>query len=151
MEQRTIPLRLGPDLHRALDRIAHHEDQTVGQIIRDAITRDLRRREKAKTSARTDERLVAPLRALLADDLAYSTGWTDLQARLGRKGYTLREAGGGLILCRHPSGNRLCKASELGYSYSALMRRFDAPFPGHRHTLLAQRDDADGLRRPIAR
>ena len=93
------------------------------------------RRSKAKTARRADERLVAPLRALLADDLAYAAGWDDLQARLLRKGYQLREAGGGLAL--HDAGSeRLCKGSDLGYSYSRLMRRFKVPFPGHGHRYL---------------
>ena len=43
------------------------------------------------------------------------------------------EAGGGLALHAHPKGTRLCKASELGHAYIPLMRRFQAPFPGHSH------------------
>jgi hypothetical protein len=128
------PIRLDPAVWDALHRIAAEEDVTIGQIIREAITRDLRRRAEAKTPVRADERLVAPLRALLADDFAFAAGWGDLQSRLARKGYRLAEAGGGLVLQAVDSGERLCKASELGYSYSALLRRFDCVFPGHAHT-----------------
>jgi hypothetical protein len=128
------PIRLDPAVWAALERIASDEDVTVGHIIRGAITRDLRRRTEAKTPVRADERLVAPLRALLADDFAYAKGWSDLQARLDAKGYRLAEAGGGLILQDRQTGARLCKASELGYSYSALLRRFDCVFPGHSHS-----------------
>ena len=39
----------------------------------------------------------------------------------------------------HPEGRRLCKASELGHSYSTLMKRFGTPFPGHSHARLAER------------
>ncbi len=31
------------------------------------------------------------------------------------------------------------QASELGWTYSALMRRFVQPFPGHSHTHLSER------------
>ena len=79
------------------------------------------------------------LRALLADDLAYAGGWSELQQRLKRKGYELRESGGGLALFSFPGGGKLAKASDLGYSYARLMRRFGAPFPGHSHGYLAAR------------
>lgn len=127
-------IRLDPVHWAALDRIAAEEDVSVGQIIRWAIDRDLRRRAAAKTPIRADERLVAPLRVLLADDLAYAKSWGELQTRIGTKGYRLVESGGGLILQRIETGDRVCKASELGYSYSALLRRFDTVFPGHAHT-----------------
>ncbi|VDC25267.1 hypothetical protein [Pseudogemmobacter humi] len=134
MELREFTLKLPEPTVLALRRIAVDEDASIGQIIREAIARDLSRRARAKTSVRTDERLVAPLRALLADDFAYAAGWSDLLLRLRRKGFRLEEAGGGLILVGAEGGARFCKASELGYSYAALLRRFDAPFPaGHRH------------------
>jgi len=56
-----------------------------------------------------------------------------------RKGYVLRAAGGGLALHDWPGDRRLCKASELGFSYSRLMRRFSSPFPEHPHAWLAAR------------
>jgi len=76
---------------------------------------------------------------LLATDFAQARNWQDLSARLQEKGYILREAGGGLALHSHPKGVRMCKASELGHAYMSLMRRFSAPFPGHRHRHLADR------------
>jgi hypothetical protein len=116
---------------QALREVAEREDVSVGQVIRDAIDRDLRRREKAKRDGRTDEALVAPLRSLLADELAFAQDWQDLQTKLAAKGYALQEAGGGLILVSLPSRERLCKASELGYSHTRLARRFGTPFPNH--------------------
>ncbi|MGQ0565444.1 MAG: hypothetical protein ACT4OK_10275 [Gemmobacter sp.] len=132
MAYRDITLRLSEVTLAALELAARAEDTSVNHIIRDAIDRDLRRRAPAKTPVRADERLVAPLRALLADDFAYAQGWADLIARLAHKGFLLVESGGGLLL-RRSTGERLCKASELGYSYSRLLSRFDAPFPGHAH------------------
>lgn len=134
----TVSIQMSPAMVAALRQIAGEDDASLGAVVRDAIKRDMYRRTRAKTARRADERLVAPLRALLADDLAYAVGWDDLQARLSRKGYQLREAGGGLAL-HDAAGARVCKGSDLGYSYSRLIRRFDAPFPGHRHRYLHQR------------
>jgi hypothetical protein len=126
-------IRLDPATWAVLEKFAAEDDVSVGQIIRGALSREITRRGTAKTPVRADERLVAPLRALLADDFAYAIGWDDLQQRLSCKGYRLAEAGGGLIL-QSVLGERVCKASELGYSYSALLRRFNCGFPGHAHT-----------------
>lgn len=139
MEKLRISFEVDRVTLEALRHVAAHEGENVGDMLRQAVARDLHRRNRAKKTVRSDERLVAPLRALLADDLAFAKGWDDLQARLRLKGYALREAGGGLILVRHPSGERLAKASDLGYSYSRLMRRFNAPFPGHAHSWLFER------------
>lgn len=140
MDDRTLIVTLDPLTIQALRRIAADEDLDVSAIVRRAIERDLYRRSRAKKADRPDERLVAPLRALLADDFAYAVDWTDLLTRLAHKGFALRESGGGLILVRHPSGDRVAKASELGYSYSRLMRRIGAPFPGHRHAYLFRKE-----------
>ncbi|WP_457649744.1 ribbon-helix-helix domain-containing protein [Profundibacter sp.] len=134
----SVLVKLPATTLEALNRIARQEDVSVGQIIRNALNRDFRRREKAKKPVRADERLVAPLRALLADDFAYAESWTDLQNRLAGKGYSLREAGGGLCLHRQ-NGEQICKGSELGYGYASLMRKFQRPFPGHRHKWLSDR------------
>jgi len=139
----SVFVKLPAPAVEALNRIARQEDVSVGQIIRDALNRDFRRREKAKKSVRADERLVAPLRALLADDFAYAESWADLQNRLAGKGYSLREAGGGLCL-HHLNGERICKGSELGYGYASLMRKFQRPFPGHHHKWLADKKPGGG-------
>ena len=118
---------------RALSALARAEDVTVGQLMRDAIARDLRLRAKPKKDVRTDEVLVASLRSLLAQDLADATSWSDLQRRLARQGFTLRPAGGGLILCNLSDGQKRCKASDLGHAHSQLARTFGRAFPGHPH------------------
>lgn len=136
----TVSIQLSAEMIAALREIARCEDATPGAIIRDAIKRDLFRRTRAKSARRADEQLVAPLRALLADDFAYAGNWDELQIRLRRKGYQLREAGGGLAL-HDLQGNRVCKGSDLGFSYTRLMQRLRAPFPGHSHRYLAARLD----------
>ena len=132
-------MKLAPEMLRAAAALAREKDITLGQLIRDLLHRELLRHQNAKPPVRVDERLVAPLRARLAGDLAEATGWEDLDGRLRAKGYVLRAAGGGLALHRYPCDQRLCKASELGFSYARLMRRFQAPFPGHAHTWLADK------------
>jgi hypothetical protein len=129
MEQaHAVSLKLSEPMLRALSATARAEDVTPGQIIRDAIARDLRRR-KAKTPVRADEHLVAPLQALLGPALGLSSDWYELQAALVRHGYRLHEAGGGLALHRADDGSRVCKASELGFSYTKLQRRLGGPIP----------------------
>jgi hypothetical protein len=135
-------VRLAPVTWSALERIARDEDRSVGDILRDAVERDLYRRTRAKKAVRPDERLIAPLRALLADDLAYAASWPELAARLARKGYALIESGPGLVLAAQPSGQRLCKASDLGYSHSRLASRLGSPFPSHAHAHIVARSAA---------
>lgn len=140
MRWQQIHMKIDTPLLRATEHLARERDITVGQVVRDALAAELRRvRRNAKTPVRADERLLAPLRALLAADMAAAKTWLDLQNKLKSKGYELREAGGGLAMYSFPEGARLCKASELGASYATLMRRFKAPFPGHAHRHLVDR------------
>ena len=133
-----IEMKMQVDMLRAASALARRRDITVGQLVRDLLAREITRAH-ARPPIRADERLVAPLRARLAEDLAHATGWDDLQARLRAKGYVLRAAGGGLALQDWPGDRRICKASELGFSYARLMRRFGAPFPDHPHRHLTAR------------
>lgn len=140
MIQHDVSLKLSDPMLQAARSVAASRDVTVGQVIRDALATELRRvRAGAKTPNRADEQLLVPLRSLLATDFATSRAWAELASRLKAKGYALREAGGGLALHSEPDGQRLCKASELGFSYAALMRQFGKPFPGHAHGYLATR------------
>ena len=140
MDMRDVTLRLPTPMIASALRLAQQRDETLRQVICQAIGAEIERCGRpAKTLNRADEQLLAPLRVLLAADFAQARSWQDLTARLQEKGYTLREAGGGLALHSHPKGVRMCKASELGHAYMSLMRRFNAPFPGHRHRHLADR------------
>ena len=127
----TVTFKLHPETIRAARELAGERDISVGQLIRDVLAREISKVRDARPSVRADERLVAPLRARLAGDLAYATGWDDLDTRLKEKGYVLRAAGGGLALHSWPENQRQCKASELGFSHARLMQRFGHPFPGH--------------------
>ena len=143
----TCTLKLTEPLRIAALELAEHRDISLGQLVRDLLAKEIARAANAKPPVRADERLVAPLRARLAGDLAHAINWDDLDRRLKHKGYVLRVAGGGLALHDWPDDRRVCKASELGFSYSRLMRRFGSPFPSHPHTWLAHRmlpEDDDG-------
>jgi hypothetical protein len=132
MDMQSIYLRLPAPLLQAAVLLAQDRDCSLGALVRTALTAEIKRaRSRAKTPNRADERLVDPLRALLAVDFGEARSWPDLQARLAAMGYALREAGGGLALYSHPAGTRLCKAPELGHAYASLMHRFGQPFPDH--------------------
>lgn len=140
MDMRDVTFQLPAQMIASALRLAHNRDATLGQVIHQALSAEIMRSSQpAKTPNRADEQLLAPLRVLLAGDFAQARNWQDLANRLRQNGYTLREAGGGLALHSHPKGMRICKASELGNAYMSLMRRFNAPFPGHRHRHLADR------------
>lgn len=132
-------MKMHSEMLRAAGGLAKAQDITLGQLIRNLLHGEINRQRQARPPVRADEQLVAPLRARLAMDLAQAKGWFDLQSRLNTKGYVLRAAGGGLALHSWPDDIRHCKASELGFSYSRLMRRFRDPFPGHAHTWLADK------------
>lgn len=140
MKMHDVTIKLPGPMLEAAHRLARARDASLGHILRTALSEEIRRASRvAKTPNRADEQLLAPLRVLVAADFGAACGWADLQSRLQAKGCALREAGGGLAVHSHPEGLRLCKASELGHSYSSLMRRFGRPFPGHAHRWLADR------------
>jgi hypothetical protein len=114
-------------------RLAQARDSTLGQIIRDALSAEIRRCSRNATMPNRAEE------QLLASEFALAKTWYDLQERLQAQGYALREAGGGLALHSYPDGMRMCKASELGHAYASLMRRFGAPFPRHSHRHLVDK------------
>lgn len=134
-----ISLYVDPTTHAALRKAALDSGWPLEDVVHDAIRRDLFRRSRAKKGNRPDERLIAPIRALLADDFNYAQGWTDLQKRLRNKGYELREAVGGLAVYRIADNHKCAKASDLGHAYARLIRRFQAPFPGHSHRYMFDR------------
>ncbi|WP_185020829.1 hypothetical protein [Histidinibacterium lentulum] len=153
MSDDSVTIRLGRTLHAAARDLARMQDISLGQLLRDALAREIGRAERgARPPVRADERLVAPLRARLAPILAEAPTWTVLLHRLQREeGVTLVEAGGGLAVLSFPDRQRLCKASELGFSYARLMRRIGAPFPGHSHTWLFEKAGQGEQPKPLTR
>ena len=125
-----VDVKLQAELADAARRLARERDVTVSQLLRDLVVNELRRKQRARPTVRADERLVAPLRARLAGDLAHARNWEDLKNRLNGKGYLLVASGGGLALHAIATGRRGCKASDLGFSYGRLVERMGTAFPG---------------------
>ena len=131
-----IQIRFDEDLARSVERAASRVDMPVGSYIRDTLAKASQPCHPALAYA--GPRKPLGLRAYLAHDFAYAQDWDDLREGLRAKGYELAERGGGLVL-RTVEGERLCKASDIGHPYAALMKRFGAPFPNHSHHHLEQR------------
>lgn len=137
---RRLILDLPEPLFAALSEAAAERGRSLPEELRHRLRKSLPPDPCAVTrSGRTEERLLAPVRARVAADIGQATGWDDLQSRMRAKGYIFRERGGGLALHRLSDGERLCKGSEIGAAYADLMRRFRAPFPGHSHRHLVSR------------
>ncbi|MEM7641529.1 MAG: hypothetical protein AAF366_03275 [Pseudomonadota bacterium] len=128
-----MTIRMPAEMAEAVKALAARFDVMPGQVVRHAVSEELRRRcQPPKTPNRADEALVASLQTLLAGDIAQAVSWPDLDRRLGAKGYRMMAAGGGCALFT-TAGMKLCKGSELGFTYRQLVRRFGRAMPGHPH------------------
>ena len=123
---KQIVLNLSPELHDALQHLAGRDETAFEEILKGALRNDLRRRINARSARKAAT--VAPLLAMVGDDLADATDWYDLQERLRTQGYQLDRCGGGLSL-RQLSGEYVCSCADLGYSHARLTRRFGRPIP----------------------
>lgn len=125
MNSRTVTIDLPADLVLAVHDLATENEGTVGKIVEDLLVAHLATQKGAKKKTQTaDERLVFALQKLLFRDMAEAEGWHDLDVRLRRHGYFLKIAWGGLSLHTETSGQWLCNASDLGFSYVTFLRRF---------------------------
>ena len=126
----TLTLQIPTDMAEAISLIARSEDATPGEIIRDAIWRDMRRRAALKKAETLFDRAYDPVRNLLEPDFESALDWQHLQSRLQDKGYRLLQGRCDLIVHR-TSGERICSLSEIGQNQSELALRFKAPFGAH--------------------
>lgn len=126
-----VTLKLPDKLLRDAARVAHGDSVSIGHMVRVLLAKEVDRRLSPKARVVADEGLLAALQALLASDMAEATGWDDLASRLSYHGYELRPFGGGLVLYKTSCETRVCKASELGFAYRTLVKRFGGPMPGH--------------------
>lgn len=108
-------------------------DQTPAAVLRDLIRLEVQRNDRraANAVAMPDEQFLWRLRHLVAGALIGARDWAGLQAALARQGLAYHPAGGGLTLIDTETGEVLCKASQVGPAYLALVRRFGTGFPGH--------------------
>ena len=122
----SITIRFGDDLAPRVERAAALMGQSMGDFIRDHLERILRQAPGDPVAA--GPRKPQALKVFLAHDFAHARTWGELHETLRRKGYELMPVGRGLVICTL-SGERLCRASEIGQHYSILQKRFRAPFP----------------------
>jgi hypothetical protein len=113
--------------------LCRERDETPGAVLRDLVRLEVKRwaARQARSDEVIDERLLVRLRLLVAEALARSESWGQLQEALGDRGLRFRPSGGGLILADLATGEALAKSSLVGPPYLDLVRRFRAGFPGH--------------------
>lgn len=138
----SVSFKLPEHMVARLAEIAANEDVSVGQVIRLAIEREFARRDGMASHPRTPPHLLAPIRDRVRADFIEARSWGELKTGLVARGYSLREAGGGLALHDAITGRFLCRTSEIGFGYPALLRRFQNPFPGHSQTALLNKIQA---------
>jgi hypothetical protein len=97
------------------------------------------RRLASEREAQASEPLLAQVRDTVQRALQTSRGWADLQRTLRMSDLEYVECGRGLAVRRKSDATIICKASEVGPGYFLLIKRFQSPFPGHRHQWLADR------------
>ena len=135
MELESVTLKLPRDLLSGAQRVATARDVTIGHMVRQLLKREVARQLSDRPTDAPDARLLAALQALLARDMADAAGWDDMAERLRLHGYDLRPVGGGVVLYKTSCNTRVCKGSEIGFGYSALVKRFGCAMPGHPHTM----------------
>lgn len=129
MDTESVTLKLPRALLSEAQHVATAREVTIGHMVRQLLRREVDRQLGAKVDQNTDERLVVALQTLLARDMADADGWEDLAARLRHHGYDLRMLGGHVVLAKSSCHTTVCDASDLGFSYASMVKRFDAPFP----------------------
>ena len=82
MDQNRISFALTESLQLVAQEMAQEDDISLGQLIRNLLSKEISRRRNARPPVRADEQFIAPLRARLAIDLAHGQSWNDIQARL---------------------------------------------------------------------
>lgn len=130
MTLETVTLKLPRQLLSDAGIVASAQDVTIGHLVRHLLAKEVARRLNPKTGNQVDDGLLAALQALFAKDMNAATDWDDLAARLHRHGYELRPVGAGGVLYKKSCNTRVCKSSELGPAYRALVKRFAKDAPG---------------------
>ena len=120
-------------LWRRFEMLCRERDETPGAVLRDLVRLEVKHQDsrKARRNEVPDERLLVRLRLLVAQALAVSESWGQLQGALGERGVKFMPASGGLVLVDAETGRTLAKSSQVGPAYLDLVRRFGNGFPGH--------------------
>lgn len=123
MKNEMVILRLPPDLLASLRMLAREAGVTPGQYLRDYVALRSAERTAPHPVPKPGNTATAMLRDAIEDILDSATSWERLQASLVAQGFALRLKGLRLVLDAWPSGEEVCKASDLGFSYAALIDR----------------------------
>ncbi|AZQ67949.1 RecQ family ATP-dependent DNA helicase [Silicimonas algicola] len=95
--------------------------------------------ERKRDVPSADEDRTLELQRILRASVRASSSWDELQAALRVEGLELVPRGGGLVLRSLSHRSDVRKASDLGYAYARLIKRFGGGFPGHPATWLVER------------
>lgn len=129
MELESVTLTLPRELLAGAQRVATARDVTIGHMVRQLLKREVDRQLSSKAAGGPDGRLQVAVQALLARDMAEAHDWPDMAKRLRPHGYDLRVRNGGIVLYKTSCDTRVCKGSEIGFPYAALIKRFGGPMP----------------------
>jgi hypothetical protein len=125
MNKRAVTVQLPSELFLAVHDLATEQERTVAKVIEDLLVAHLAARDgKARSAEVPDERLIFALQKLLFRDMANASDWSDLYTRLLAHGYFLKISWGGLSVHTETSGQKICNAADLGFSYVTFLRRF---------------------------
>lgn len=121
-----LHLNINLNTYRSLLTIAAAEHDTIDGVIRDAISRNIARRQRAigENGIQT-VRARAALRARLAPDFRLAKNWADLDRRLGLKGYVFITIAAELLL-QDAEHITVCSLAMLGHNDLKLIRKFGA-------------------------
>ena len=125
MDTESVTLKLPRALLSEAQHVATAREVTIGHMVRQLLKREVDRQMSAKAEEDTERRLIVALQALLARDMADAGDWDDLATRLRPHGYEMQVRDGSAVLVKSSCGTSVCKASELGFSYASMVKRFD--------------------------
>jgi len=141
-----ISVSLPRILADALTGIAEAFDLTTGAVVREALTQFLKNVENdySGTNAENNKLPDQDLRndaykKIFVYAVNSSKNWNQLQSKLAQDSLEIAPKGGGLVLRIANTNQDICKASEAGFGYSSLIKKFKSGFPGHNHQWLAIR------------
>lgn len=129
MDLESVTLKLPRELLSGAQRVATAREVTIGHMVRQLLKREVDRQLSSKDSGVVGEGLISAVQALLARDMADASGWDDMAERLRPHGYALGPCDGGVALIKSSCGTRVCRGSELGFSYANLVKRFGSQMP----------------------
>lgn len=129
------------DIKARFVKMCAERDETPGAMMRNLMRHELKNWSSKKTRLVEvrDEQLLASLRLRVAKLWRDVKTWEDFIDLLARDQLLLKPAGGGLTYYSANNGSRLAKASDVGPSYSDMIRRFKCGFPGHTQPRIVDR------------